>query len=88
MEGDGWTKNSDGIWEKGGKTATFAVETLAGNKRRDLTVQVIQSQLNDAGFDMSIKAVTPADLFGNDRPRRRLPGRPLGASSTPSRTPR
>ncbi|WP_137845876.1 ABC transporter family substrate-binding protein [Microbacterium sp. 2FI] len=64
MEGDGWSKNSDGMWEKDGQTAAFAMETLAGNKRRDLTTQVLQSQLAEAGFEMTINAVTPADLFG------------------------
>lgn len=68
MEGDGWTKNSDGIWEKDGQTATFAIETLAGNKRRDLTTQVLQSQLAEAGFEMTINSVTPADLFGTIAP--------------------
>ncbi|HEY9307742.1 MAG TPA: ABC transporter family substrate-binding protein [Microbacterium sp.] len=68
MEGDGWAKNSDGVWEKGGQTASFAIETLAGNKRRDLTTQVLQSQLAEAGFDMTINSVTPADLFGTIAP--------------------
>lgn len=68
MEGDGWSKNSDGVWEKDGKTASFSMETLAGNKRRDLTTQVLQSQLADAGFEMTINSVTPADLFGTIAP--------------------
>ena len=68
MEGDGWTKNGDGVWAKGGETATFSIKTLAGNKRRDLTVQVLQSQLADAGFEMTIDQVTPADLFGTIAP--------------------
>ncbi|KQR39826.1 ABC transporter family substrate-binding protein [Microbacterium sp. Leaf159] len=69
MEGDGWSKNSDGVWAKGGETATFSIKTLAGNKRRDLTVQVLQSQLADAGFEMTIDQVTPADLFGTIAPQ-------------------
>ncbi|MGN7949235.1 ABC transporter family substrate-binding protein [Microbacterium sp. 22215] len=69
MEGDGWSKNSDGVWAKGGETATFSIKTLAGNKRRDLTVQVLQSQLADAGFEMTIDQVTPADLFGMIAPQ-------------------
>ncbi len=69
MEGDGWSKNSDDVWAKDGETATFAVKTLAGNKRRDLTVQVLQSQLADAGFEMTIDQVTPADLFGTTAPQ-------------------
>ena len=69
MKGDGWAKNSDGVWAKGGETATFSIKTLAGNKRRDLTVQVLQSQLKDAGFEMTIDQVTPADLFGTIAPQ-------------------
>ena len=69
MKGDGWAKDSDGVWAKGGETATFSIKTLAGNKRRDLTVQVLQSQLKDAGFEMTIDQVTPADLFGTIAPQ-------------------
>ena len=68
MNADGWQKNSQGIWEKNGKLAAFTMESLSGNKRRDLTAQTIQSQLREAGFDMSIKSVTPADLFSNIAP--------------------
>ncbi|MDF0513915.1 ABC transporter substrate-binding protein [Agromyces sp. H3Y2-19a] len=68
MTDDGWEKNADGVWAKDGETASFTLETLAGNKRRDLTVQVIQSQLQEAGFEMDIKSVTPADLFGTIAP--------------------
>ena len=69
MKGDGWAKNADDVWAKGGETATFSIKTLAGNKRRDLTVQVLQSQLKDAGFEMTIDQVTPADLFGTIAPQ-------------------
>ena len=86
MEGDGWSKNSDDVWAKDGKTATFSMETLAGNKRRDLTVQVLQSQLADAGFEMTIDSGDPGRPVRHDRAGGRLPGRPLGASSTRSRT--
>jgi peptide/nickel transport system substrate-binding protein len=68
MTGDGWEKNSDDVWEKDGETATFQMETLAGNKRRDLMTQVLQAQLADAGFEMTINSVTPADLFGTIAP--------------------
>ncbi|KJL24447.1 Oligopeptide-binding protein AppA precursor [Microbacterium oxydans] len=69
MTSDGWAKNADGVWAKDGETATFSIKTLAGNKRRDLTVQVLQSQLADAGFEMTIDQVTPADLFGTIAPQ-------------------
>ncbi|MBO9521468.1 MAG: peptide ABC transporter substrate-binding protein [Nocardioidaceae bacterium] len=68
MTGDGWTKNGSGIWAKGGKPAAFAVETLAGNKRRDLTLQILQAQLAKAGFTMTVHNTTPADLFGKTAP--------------------
>ncbi len=68
MQQDGWAKNADGVWAKDGRTATFSLETLAGNKRRDLTAQVLQSQLAEAGFEMTINAVTPADVFGTKAP--------------------
>ena len=55
MTGDGWEKGSDGIWAKDGKKASFTIITTAGDKRRELTEQVIQPQLKTAGFDMKIK---------------------------------
>lgn len=69
MEDDGWAKNSDDVWEKDGEIAAFTIETFAGNKRRDLTTQVLQTQLAEAGFEMSINAVTPAELFGTIVPQ-------------------
>lgn len=69
MTGDGWVKNSDGIWAKGGRAAEISIVSLAGNKRRELTEQVLQSQLKDAGFSLTIANTTPADLFGNVAPK-------------------
>lgn len=66
MTGDGWTKNDDGIWEKGGKTASFEVSSTAGNESRALTMQLWQSQLGQAGFEVTIKALN-ADVFFGDR---------------------
>ncbi|WP_236795541.1 peptide ABC transporter substrate-binding protein [Amycolatopsis sp. GM8] len=68
MTGDGWAKDSAGFWAKGGKRASFAVETLAGNKRRDLTLQILQSQFTQAGFEMTIHDTTSATLFGTTAP--------------------
>ncbi|CUR55738.1 exported hypothetical protein [metagenome] len=68
MTADGWAKGGDGVWAKDGKAAEFTILTLAGNKRRDLTVQILQAQLAEAGFTMAIKTVTPADLFGKLAP--------------------
>jgi peptide/nickel transport system substrate-binding protein len=69
MQQAGFAKGSDGIWAKGGKKAAFAVNTTAGNKRRELTEQVIQQQLKTAGFDMSIQNMKAGDLFGDALPK-------------------
>jgi len=65
MSGDGWAKGADGIWTKDGKRAAFTIATTAGNKRRELTEQIIQPMLKAAGFDMTIKNATIDTLFGN-----------------------
>ena len=44
MTGDGWAKNADGIWAKDGQQADIEFITTAGNKRRELTQQIVQQQ--------------------------------------------
>jgi peptide/nickel transport system substrate-binding protein len=68
MTGDGWAKGSDGIWAKGGQRATIELMTTAGNKRRELTEQVVQQQLKEAGFDITINNQKSGDLFGQILP--------------------
>ena len=68
MTGDGWAKNSDGIWAKGDQVAEFRVTSHAGNKRRELTEQVLQAQLKDAGFSLKIANATGADIFSKLAP--------------------
>ncbi len=64
MTGAGWAKGADGIWAKGGQKASFTIVTTAGDKRRELTEQVLQQQLKAAGFDMAIKNQSSDELFG------------------------
>jgi len=68
MQGDGWAKNDDGIWEKEGKVAKFQIQSTAGNKRRELTEQILQEQLREAGFTMTIKNPSAEDLFNKILP--------------------
>ncbi|MFJ3899801.1 peptide ABC transporter substrate-binding protein [Streptomyces sp. NPDC090083] len=68
MKGAGWAKGGDGIWAKGGRKADFTIVSLAGNKRRELTEQVLQAQLKNAGFAMRIKNTTAANLFSKVAP--------------------
>jgi peptide/nickel transport system substrate-binding protein len=64
MTGAGWAKGSDGIWAKNGQRASFALRTTAGNKRRELTQEVLIAQLKDAGFEMTTDNAKAGDLFG------------------------
>jgi peptide/nickel transport system substrate-binding protein len=68
MTGAGWAKGSDGIWAKGGTKASFTINSTTGNKRRELTETVMQSQLKTAGFDMKIANQKASDLFGTTLP--------------------
>ncbi|MCU1501951.1 MAG: ABC-type dipeptide transport system, periplasmic component [Ilumatobacteraceae bacterium] len=68
LTGDGWAKGSDGIYAKAGQKLSFEMKTTSGNKRRELTVQVLQQQLKTAGFDMTINEQKSSDLFGQQLP--------------------
>ncbi|MCC4313733.1 ABC transporter substrate-binding protein [Streptomyces malaysiensis] len=68
MKADGWAKNASGFWAKNGKEAAFTVTSLAGNQSRELTEQILQSQLAKAGFRVKIKNSTPANIFGKLAP--------------------
>jgi peptide/nickel transport system substrate-binding protein len=63
MTDAGWKKGGDGIWAKGGKKASVEMFSTAGNKTRELILQVVQTQLKAAGFDASIELLAPPDLF-------------------------
>lgn len=69
MTSAGWAKNGQGIWEKNGKPASFRISSMAGNKRRELTEQIIQAQLKAAGFDLKVANVSVADLFSKVAPK-------------------
>jgi peptide/nickel transport system substrate-binding protein len=68
MEGDGWTKNAGGIWEKDGKPADISFITTAGNARRELTQQVVQEQAKEAGFNITINNQEAGTFFGETLP--------------------
>ena len=68
MEGDGWTKNGEGIWEKDGKAADISFITTAGNARRELTQQVVQEQAAEAGFKITINNQEAGTFFGETLP--------------------
>lgn len=67
MKGAGWAK-ADGVWEKDGEKAELTIKSTTGNKRRELTEQILQAQLKAAGFDLTIENQAAADLFGEQLP--------------------
>jgi len=68
MTGDGWSKVG-GVWTKGSQKAEFTLSTTSGNKRRELTAQIVQQELKDAGFTMKVNFRDAGDLFGEDLPK-------------------
>ena len=64
----GWAKGADGIYAKAGARASFALRTTAGNKRRELTQEILIAQLKDAGFEMKADNAKAGDLFGKILP--------------------
>jgi peptide/nickel transport system substrate-binding protein len=68
LTGAGWTKGSDGIYAKNGQKLSFELKSTSGNKRRELTAQVLQQQLKEAGFNMTINLQKASDLFGEQLP--------------------
>lgn len=69
MTGDGWKKGADGIWEKSGKKAEIENSTTAGNKRRELTQELLASQWKEAGFLLTVNNTKAATLFGEWGPK-------------------
>jgi len=70
MRSDGWKKNSGGVWEKGGQTASFTLATTSGDTRRETTQDILRSQFERAGFEVKTPyANEPSDtLFGETLP--------------------
>ena len=68
MTADGWTKGADGIWAKGANKATIELKTTTGNKRRQLTSEILQNEWKSAGFQLTVTPETAGVLFGQDLP--------------------
>jgi peptide/nickel transport system substrate-binding protein len=83
MTGDGWVKNDDGIWEKDGKTASFEINSTSGNESRALTEQIWQSQLQQAGFELTIRNLNSDVLFGDRLPKGQFTAALFASVGTP-----
>lgn len=67
MTADGWQK-SGGIWQKNGRAAQFTIQSTAGDKRRELIEQILQQQLHEAGFTLTVDNKDANSLFGQILP--------------------
>jgi peptide/nickel transport system substrate-binding protein len=83
MTGDGWEKNSSGIWEKDGQEAAFSIQTTAGNEARELTEQLWQSQLQAGGFKLTIDNKSGDVLFGTNLPKGKFQVAEFASVGTP-----
>ena len=68
LESDGYTKGSDGFYAKAGKRLSLSMRTTAGNKRRELTEQILQEQLKKSGIELTLNNQSAGDLFGTSLP--------------------
>lgn len=69
MEGDGWTKNGDGVWEKDGAPIALELNSTAGNARRERTGEILQAQWAEAGFPLTLNNTEAGTLFGEWGPQ-------------------
>lgn len=69
MTGDGWSKGGDGVWAKAGVRARVELNTMVGNRRRELTAEILQSQWREAGFDATINNTASATLLSDWHPK-------------------
>jgi peptide/nickel transport system substrate-binding protein len=65
---DGWEKGGDGFYAKDGETLELTAKTTEGNARRQLTLEVVQQQLEEVGIRMNIETLQAGDLFGEVLP--------------------
>jgi peptide/nickel transport system substrate-binding protein len=66
MKGDGWARGGDGVWAKGGAKAAIDVKLTTGNKRRQLTAEILRNQWQQAGFQLTVTPESAGVLFGKD----------------------
>ena len=65
MSAAGYTKDSSGIWAKGGKEVSFAIEDPSSYTDYYEDANLIKSQLGPLGFKVAVSGVTP-DKWASD----------------------
>jgi peptide/nickel transport system substrate-binding protein len=67
LEQAGWTLGGDGVYTKGGQPLNLRIDTTANNPLREQTVNVMISQLKDAGIAATFNA-NPDIFAGKEKP--------------------
>ena len=68
LQSAGYTKDSSGYYAKSGQELSFTIQSTTGNKRRELTEEVLQKQLKASGIKLTIQNHAASDLFGSILP--------------------
>ena len=63
LEGDGWTKNGEGLWEKDGTVPEIRWMINTGNLRRENTQAYLIPLLREAGFNVVADNGTAEEVF-------------------------
>jgi peptide/nickel transport system substrate-binding protein len=69
LTSDGYTKGSNGYFQKDGKDLTIVWSTVAGNARRETTQALEIEKAKAAGIKLTVKNYEATDLFSNKLPR-------------------
>jgi len=68
LQGAGFTKGPDGVYQKGGKRLSFEMMTTQANPLRSNTIDVITQQLKPVGIEIK-KFLNPDIFAGKEKPR-------------------
>jgi peptide/nickel transport system substrate-binding protein len=68
LEENGCTRGGDGIYECEGERLSFNWVTTAGNERRELTFEIVESQLREIGVEIEADFGDAAEVFGRVLP--------------------
>jgi peptide/nickel transport system substrate-binding protein len=63
MEAAGFTRSDSGVWNQNGRPAELTLRTTSGNPLRSKTIQLMQAQLREAGFNTTITLHRPEVFF-------------------------
>lgn len=66
LESEGWKKNADGIYEKGGQPLSFTINCSQGDQVRIDMANICAQNLNDIGADVKVEVPAEIDWEGQD----------------------